>query len=265
MIDYLHHFSGMVLWRPDVFIGLLLFGIAYAGLAGPLCPDCYPMERVRIRRGMLFAVILAILYIGMGSPLSLLAERAFFTAYVVQMVLLTQVVPPLLFLALPDSVFEALATAPIAKRILRIVRSPMVALTIYNGLASACLLPDLFQASLSNDLLHFVLSGSLMLSAVFLWWPLMSRTKSLPRLTPGAELVYLLFAGNLMMPIAVFLFFSTHPWYEVYVSARAPVGAFPPLEDQQVGALVMVLGMLLVYTIRALPAFFSYSESSWYE
>ena len=213
---------------------------------------------------MTFALVLAILYIAMGSPLNLIAQRCLFTAYVLQMLLMTQVVPPLLFLALPSWVWESVATSSARKKFLKIASSPMVALIAYNTLAAACLLPGVVQANLSNDLVHFVLQGSLVLSAVFLWWPLMSTVQALPQLTPGAKLIYLLFAGNLMMPIAVFLFFSVNAWYPTYTQTAAEIG-FPPIEDQQLGALLMAVGMLLIYAARALPAFVFYSESIWYK
>ncbi|MCF8567549.1 cytochrome c oxidase assembly protein [Alicyclobacillus tolerans] len=257
------HSSWLLFWRPDVALAVLLVGASYFALVGPLRVHVRNSEPATFGQAMAAGTALMVLYAAMG-PLGWISQQFLFTAYVLQMLLITQVVPPLLYLALPDWFVEPITTCSVLRAFLKAACSPVAAPVTYNALATVFLLPSPLSAVLSNDLVHFVVQSSLLVSAVFMWWPLMSRVKTMPRLTPGAQLVYLLFAANFMMPIAVFLFFSQTPWYPIYTQGDALLGV-PPLGDQQIGALLMAVGMLFIYALRAIRPFFSHSDSVWYQ
>lgn len=255
--------NSWLLWRPDVLLTLLLLLGSYFALVGPLRPYFVGAEPVTLKQVTSACTVLAVFYLAMG-PLSLLAERFLFTARVLQMLMMTQVAPPLLFLAVPSWLFDAIATAPLLGPVVKIACRPVVALLVYNLLATLLLLPAPLHATLSNDLVHFLVQYSLIISSIFLWWPLMSKARSLPQLTPGYQLLYLLFAMNFMMPIAVFLLFSLNPWYSFYMAGNVAL-TIPSLGDQQVGALLMAVGMAVIYTLRAIRPFLSHTDSAWYQ
>lgn len=263
MSELLRQFGWAVLWRPDALLAVTLLGASYFALAGKRAARVGHLAPLTRRQASAGVTILAALYAATGSPLSLLAEHYLFTAYVLQMLLLTQVVPPLLFLALPRSLFAQVAATPLLRRPLRLVASPVIAPVVYGALASVSLLPGVLQPALNNDLLHFGWQAALLASAVLLWRPLMDNV-SRTRLGPGAQLIYLLFAMNFMMPVIVFLLFSATPWYPLYAHWSRSLGV-TPLLDQQAGALLMAAGMLLVYGVRAVPAFYHHSDTAWYE
>ncbi|KPV41965.1 cytochrome c oxidase assembly protein [Alicyclobacillus ferrooxydans] len=255
------HSNGFVLWRPDVALSVLLQGGSYFALVGPLRQYFTGSMPINRRQVMAACTVFTLMYLAMG-PLSFPAERFLFTARVLQMLLLTQVMPPLLFLAVPTWLFERILSVRYLGFTVKIGTRPVVALLAYNLPATVFLLPAPLGAALSNDLLHFIVQYGLIITAIFLWWPLMSSVPSRPRLAPGAQLIYLLFAMNFMMPIVVFLLFSRVPWYPFYATSNANI---PLLADQQVGAAIMVVGMATIYALRAIRPFLSHSDLTWYE
>ncbi|WDL96120.1 cytochrome c oxidase assembly protein [Alicyclobacillus sp. ALC3] len=262
MGNFLQGYSWPILWRPDVLIALALAGVVYCGLVGPLRHRFPHASRATVWQVSAAGTLLILLYLAMGTPLNLIAERFSFTAYVIKMLVITQIAAPLLLLALPPWLLETVVTVPFLRRVFKFACNPITGIVSYSALSTLFLLPSILRTALSNDLIHILVQYTLMLSAVFLWWPLLSRVPSLPRLTPGAQLIYLLFAMNFMMPITVFLFFSPDPWYSFYVRDSVATSA---TADQQVGALVMVGGMWVVYGLRALRPFLSHTEATWYE
>ncbi|QSO46536.1 cytochrome c oxidase assembly protein [Alicyclobacillus mengziensis] len=253
----------LVLWRPDVALAVILQCGSYFALAGPLRPRFSGSVPINRQQGIAACMVFTLLYLAMG-PLSLLAEHVLFTARVLQMLLLTQVMPPLLFLAVPNWLFERIATAPYLGEVVRASTRPVVAVVVYNLLATVFLLPGPLGAALANDLVHFAVQYSLIISAIFLWWPLLSRVPQMPQLSPGRQLLYLIFSMNFMMPIVVFLLFAQDAWYPFYAAGEARLNV-ASLADQQVGAVVMVVGMAVIYALRAIRPFLSHCDSAWYE
>lgn len=262
MRNFLQGYSWPLLWRPDVLIALALVGVVYCGLVGPLRHRFPHASRPTAWQASAAGILLILLYLTMGTPLNLIAEKFSFTAYVLKMLVITQVAAPLVLLALPPWLLEPVVKVPALRRVFQFACNPITGIVSYSALSTTFLLPSILGTALSNDLIHTLVQYALTLSAVFLWWPLLSRVPSLPRLAPGAQLIYLLFAMNFMMPITVFLFFSRDPWYSFYVHESV---ATSPTADQQVGALMMVGGMWLVYGLRALQPFFSHTDATWYE
>src|SRR3954471_6778934 len=93
------HYSHVTLtsWTPDpvVMLGVLLAGFAYLRLIGPWRArfmDAEPVERARVAR---FLGALVVLVIALLSPLEPLADDYLLTAHMVQHLLLTLAVPPL--------------------------------------------------------------------------------------------------------------------------------------------------------------------------
>ena len=108
-------------------------------------------------------------------------------------------------------------------------------------------LPLLFDTALVDTRVHILQHASFFGSALAFWWAVFGRGSRLPTAISMASLLTtMLHTGAL----GALLTFAPTPWYAPY----AAVGAFgwTPLEDQQLGGLVMWAPGSLAYLVAAL-------------
>lgn len=249
-------------WRPDVMLFAMLLGAMY--LIYRQRVHCQAVrvalsERRDFGETARFFLGLVLLYAAMG-PVAYQAETRSFTAYVLQMLTMTTILPWLLVFSLPVAVFEGILSIAWVKGVASVLVRPVIALVVYTGLVTATLVPAVLQALLTCNWLHILASVFEFVAAVCFWWPLASSVPRFPALSRGRQLFYLAYASNFMMPIIVFLFLSTTPWYPVYTQSDA-VSA---LADQQTGSVVMLCVMYVVYGGLAIRIYSAQDESIWY-
>lgn len=94
--------------------------------------------------------------------------------------------------------------------------------------------PSLYQAALSNGLLHR-LEHATMFGSGWLLWRLLLRGGGVARARYGQAVVALAGVGAAGGGLGAILVFSPRPWYPAY----AATGTLTPLEDQQLAGLIM--------------------------
>jgi putative membrane protein len=160
--------------------------------------------------------------------------------------LFTLAAAPLLIAGVPAWMWRMLLGHRPVFRLFRFLTRPVVALIVFNGLLLFTHWPELVDAAVGSELVHFTLHVLIFGSAIVMWWPVMSPLVELPALTPPGQLLYL-FAQSLAPTIpASFLTFGHTLLYPVY-------GTFPriwgisALTDQLLAGLLMKLvgGMIL--------------------
>lgn len=254
----------MAFWRPDVALLVALLGVCYAVFAWHLRRSSNPFSspggvHVGWRRHSAFSSGLILLYVVQG-PLQELAQRQSFSAYVLQMLLMTMALPWLLVFSLPSELLASVVRLGWWRSVWRSLVQPVVALVTYTSFLTAMLLPPIQHSIVTVNWLHVIVSPLLFLSAICFWWPLASPLAEVPSLTRGRQLFYLAYASNFMMPVIVYLFLAQHPWYDVYLSE----GPGRALADQQLGSVVMLLAMYAVYGGLAIKIYSVQDESIWY-
>jgi putative membrane protein len=165
----------------------------------------------------------------------------------VQHMLFTLVAAPLLIAGTPAWMWRAVLRPRPLFVLFRFLTRPVVALIVFNGLLLFTHWPEVVEASVGSELVHFALHVLLFGSAIVVWWPVMSPLVELPALTPPAQMMYL-FAQSLAPTIpASFLTFGQTLLYPVY-------GTFPriwgisALNDQLIAGLLMkIVGGLILW------------------
>jgi putative membrane protein len=255
------------LWRawefdPGVIILLLLSGFAYAagsrrhiGLTG--------MQKACFWSGW---VLLAVALVSPLHPLG----GALFSAHMIQHEILMVVSAPLLVLSRP---FVTLLWAlPIDWRRAigrwsktRPVRSTWIFLTAPFAAWSIHALaiwlwhaPFLFQATLTSDLVHTAQHLSFLFSALLFWWALFYAHGSKAY---GSGVLYLFTTALHTGILGALLTFAPHLWYPSY-GATTQAWGLSPLEDQQIGGLLMWIPASLVYCAAGLVLFAGWMKES---
>jgi putative membrane protein len=193
------------------------------------------------------------------SPLDSLGAWLF-SAHMVQHELLMLVAAPLLVLGRPLGAWAWALDAGARPSIARITRQPVVAAgwrAITGPLAAWLLhalalwlwhIPALFDAALHHEAIHILQHASFLASALLFWWAVLGGDR---RTTNGVAMV-LLFTTMLHTGLlGALLTLAPTPWYGWY-AATGPALGFDPLEDQQLGGLVMWVPGGLAYLAAGL-------------
>jgi len=118
--------------------------------------------------------------------------------------------------------------------------------------------PVLFQATVTNDLVHTAQHLSFFLSALLFWWALFYAHG---RRAYGSGVLYIFTTAIHTGILGALLTFAPRLWYPVYSKTAEPWG-LSPLQDQQIGGLIMWVPASLVYLAAGLALFAAWMKES---
>jgi putative membrane protein len=164
--------------------------------------------------------------------------------------------------ALPVSwarVVGSLGKAVWFQRAWRVVTKPLAAWAVHAAALWVWHAPVLFQATLRSDLVHAAQHASFLGSALLFWWALVHGPRGL--MGYGAAVLYVFTTSVHSGVLGAFLTFTGRLLYPAYASAT-PAWGLTPLEDQQLGGLIMWVPAGLVYVVAGLALFAGWMRES---
>jgi len=206
---------------------------------------------IRVREAAAFLAGWGTLVVALHSPVDALADRSF-AMHMGQHELLMIVAAPLLA---ASRTYEAWSWALRRRgvRTLAAVASgwrwlaaPARAWWIHAAALWLWHVPVLFLAALGNESIHALQHTSFFLSALLFWWAVFGSRR---RNRQGAALALLVTTMLQMNALGLLLTFAPEPWY---ATDEPPPWGLTPLEDQQLGALIMWMFGGMVYAAAAL-------------
>ena len=230
-------------WSAEPGSVVLLVAIegAYLLGVGPLRERNNWADDVDPRQVATFTLGILILFLALVSPIDVVSDNYLFSVHMLQHVLLTLVAPPLMVRGLPDWLIRPLLRPNWSFRTARALTHPIGAFLSFNLIFSLWHFPALYDASLSNEVIHVVEHVMMISTAMLMWWPLTSTMPELPRVSYPMRMMYLF--GLSIAQIIVFgaLTFAGQPLYQHYVDAPR-ISTLSALTDQQIGAVIMKVG-----------------------
>jgi len=116
----------------------------------------------------------------------------------------------------------------------------------------------MFELTLKSELAHTAQHLSFFLSALLFWWALFYAHG---RKAYGAAVFYVFTTAVHTSILGALLTFAPHVWYSSYATTTQAFG-LTPLEDQQIGGLVMWVPASLVYLGAGLWLFAAWLKES---
>jgi putative membrane protein len=234
-------------WQLDPILigGLLAVAVAYALVTGPLRARIAPGSAAEPKRAGLFYGSLVLFFLVEGSPLHDLAERYLLSAHMLQHLLLSYVVARLMLVGVPAWLWRRLllnrAMAPIARRVL----TPTAAFVTFGVFFAIWHVPPVYEGALANPTLHHIEHVVFLITALILWWPILSPLPEIPKASPLVRLVYLFTIPIAQLPVFAAIAFSPEVIYTPYANAPTVIPGLTPLADQAfAGAIMKVLGLV---------------------
>jgi putative membrane protein len=195
------------------------------------------------------------------SPLDALGSQLF-SAHMVQHELLMVVAAPLLVLGRPLATWTWALALPQRRAVglalqqrgwrsfWSLLTDPLVAWALHALALWGWHVPALFNGALAHEGLHIAQHACFLGTALLFWWAVLGHDPR-GRHGPGPAAAYLFTTMLHTGALGALLSLAPTPWYAAYVPATAALG-FDPVEDQQLGGLVMWVPSGLAYVVAAL-------------
>jgi putative membrane protein len=257
-------------FEPFVVIGLVISGTLYLrGLlrlwhAGKIRRGIRPWEAWCFGAGW-FALIIALV-----SPLHAWGS-VLFSAHMTQHEILMLVAAPLLVLGRPliaflkaipsKSAYLVVWAANVSglQKVWRGITHPFVAWLIHATALWMWHVPYLFQATLESEFIHALQHTSFLFSALLFWWAVIHGRRR--RLGFGAAVLYMFTTALHSGLLGALITFARIVIYPAYNETTAS-WKLTPLEDQQLGGLIMWVPAGLVYVFAGLALFAGWLRES---
>ncbi len=194
-----------------------------------------------------------------------------FSAHMGQHEILMLVAAPLLVLgkpviatlkSLPAGWARAVVRAtkvPWWRRAWAVLTIPFVAWLIHAVVLWAWHIPMFFQATLDDEFVHAMQHLSFLLSAVLFWWAVIEgRSRSASH---GVAVLYLFTTALHSGALGALITLASVVWYPAYRGTTGSWG-LTPLEDQQIGGLIMWVPACSVYVFAGLALFAAWLRDS---
>lgn len=231
------------LWNPILFISVLfIFGIYLYKTRSR--EESYSVSSVR---KLSFLAGLIMLFSALGSPLHILGDEYLFSAHMLQQSIVYIIVPPFILLGLPEKMVTPLIHFCQKFKFFMIITKPLISLLLFNILFSFYHIPMVFDALVSNAVFHNISHLLLMIAAFLMWIPVIPPTKSLDSLSSMKKIAYIFGAGILLTPACALIIFAENPMYATYAAAPQLFEWLPPLDDQQLGGIIMKILQELMF------------------
>ena len=239
----------MIGWPVDltVYAGLVVLFLGHAWLASTVTDA----DR---KHTLYFGLGLITLWLALETPLDTLSDYYLDSVHMFQHVLLGFVAPPLMLLGLSPQMAGRIARVSGV----RAVTEPVPALVIAGLVMVVWHIPALYDATLYSGSLHVLEHLMFIAAGALMYWPIIAATSAHARwrMSPGAELLYMLVATLPQDGVALALIFSRVPFYEYYTHAPRLIGSLTPIIDQTIaGAVLMILGKTTLAVV-AIAVFF---------
>jgi putative membrane protein len=243
--------------HPDVWLLVGLFAAGYAIAIVRLGPRWSTPGLPVVTRFQVacWSIGVFAMWVASDYPIHDIGERYNFSVHMVQHLIYSMVVAPLLLLGLPAWLMRRVLAPRWLFDTVRTLSRFIPALVIFNLVLVFTHWPLVVNEALDSGLVHFLIHALLLVSSLIVWMPIVSPLPEIPRLAPVMQMLYL-FAWSVVPTVpASFLTFGASPLYKFYEHVPHLFG-FSTLEDQQAAGLIMKIGAgLLLWAIIAVVFF----------
>lgn len=232
-------------WRFQAHLEVWLLVVAVVAgyiyairVIGPRVVGAQPT--VTRRQLILFIIGVLILWGASDWPIHDISEEYLYSAHMLQHMMLSYFMPPLILLATPTWLFDAVIGDGRTRSVVRFLSKPIVAGLLFNVVVIVTHIPDLVNRSVSNGPIHYSLHVLLVTTALLMWMPICGPDKSY-RIGYGGKMIYLFLMSVVPTVPAGWLALADGAVYKHY---DIPVRVFgwSVITDQQLAGAAMKSG-----------------------
>ena len=253
-------------WRfqthPEVWllVGAVLVAYIYAvRVIGPVAVKSGSVTTRKQR--IVFVIAILMLWLVSDWPVHDIAEEYLYSAHMFQHMVLSYFMPPLVLLAIPKWMFEAVLGSGRVRKIFNWLAKPVIAGVLFNAIVMITHIPQVVNRSVSNAPLHYLMHVLLIVTALLVWIPICGPDRKL-HLQSGGKMIYLFLMSVVPTVPAAWLTFAEGSVYKHYDIAVRVWGMSVTTDQQVAGAIMKTGGSIFLWSIivfiffkRFAPAF----------
>jgi putative membrane protein len=145
------------------------------------------------------------------------------------------------------------------KGLLTFFTRPLIAIFLFNILFSVYHMPLIMDTLMSNSLYLMGYQLLLQVSAFLMWFPVFCPLKEMNSLSELKKIAYIFGNGVLLTPACALIIFANNVLYDMYRDVVLPFRYLSPIDDQQLGGVIMKIIQEIVY-----GTVLSYTFFNWY-
>jgi putative membrane protein len=210
-----------------------------------------------------FVGAMTLLFAASTWPIHQIGEDYLYSAHMLQHMMLTYFMPPLLLLATPTWLMRLLVGTGRTWRMVTFMTKPVVAAVVFNGVVMVTHIPPVVNASVQSAPLHYSLHLLLVLTAVLMWTPVVGPFHEL-RISDAAKPIYLFLQSVVPTVPAGWLTFAEGVVYKHY-NQPVRVWGISPTDDQQLAGAIMKIGGSIFLWALVVFYFFKRFATTWKE
>ena len=240
-------------WRfqahPEGWLLVVFLVAAYiyaARVIGPVVVTAGPVITTKQRNAFITAIFL--LWMGSDWPVHDIAEEYLYSAHMFQHMVLSYFMPPLVLLAIPKWMFDAVFGSGKTRAIINWLAKPVIAGVMFNVVVMITHIPALVNQSVTNGLLHYSLHILLVTTALLVWVPICGPDLQL-HLQSGGKMIYLFLMSVVPTVPAAWLTFAEGAVYKHYDIAVRVWGLSVTTDQQVAGAIMKTGGAVFLWSI----------------
>jgi putative membrane protein len=234
-------------FHPDVILLCVFVEAAYLYAITQLRGLASDGGRVSRGQVALFSGGVLSIYLVAGTPVHEISEQYLLSMHMFQHSVFMIVAAPLLVAGVPAWLWEAAlrprGVLPVARRLTH----PLVAFSALNAVLVLTHMPRVVDYALYHHWFHFLVHAAVLLSAMLMWWPILSTVPSLPRLSAPLQMAYLFGQSLLPTVIAAFVTFADGAIYPFYENAPRIWGLTAETDQQIGGGVMKMMGSLILW------------------
>ncbi|HTU38097.1 MAG TPA: cytochrome c oxidase assembly protein [Acidimicrobiales bacterium] len=227
-----------------VVVGVYLWGTSRTrpGTDAPAYP-------ATLRQKACFVGGVLVLVAAVTWPLGDLAAHWLLLALVLQRLLLTLVVPPLLVLGTPRLLIARLTRPAPVDAVLRVAVQPAPAVLIVTVVAVATLTTGAVSLAARSDVARVLIELLVLASGFVLWAPVLTELPGAQRLSALGRGGYLIVQSIVPSFLSIVWIFARHSLYPPYAHRGTVVGLSPLLDQQLAGFLAKLSTIAVLWTV----------------
>jgi putative membrane protein len=254
-------------WRfeanPEVYLLVAFLIGAYVYSIRVLGPRAVPVGGQIVSRKQIGSFIgaMTLLVVASTWPVHQIAEQYLYSGHMLQHMMLSYFMPPLVLIATPEWLLRVLIGEGRVYQVARFLTRPVVAGVIFNTIVIITHIPGMVNASGTNPYLHYTLHFLLVFSALVMWMPVLGPFPELQMSSMGKP-IYLFLQSVVPTVPAAWLTAAEGVVYKHYLNPVRVFGISPTFDQQWAGA-IMKLGGAIFLWIMVIWYFFKRSDPNW--
>lgn len=237
-------------WHPEVWLLVVFLTAAYIYMVRVIGPHAVPPGQPVISRLNRVAFPLAMLTLWLASdwPLHDISEEYLYSAHMVQHMMLSYFLPPLVLMATPTWLARTLLGSGRTFRTVGFFAKPVVAGVLFNAMVMILHIPLLVNASLENGALHYGLHVLVVGASLLMWLPVCGPIPEY-RMGIAGAMIYLFLQSVVPTVPAAWLTFAEGIVYDAYDKPLRLWGISAVDDQQLAGAVMKVAGGFYLWSI----------------